>query len=159
MVRRGDIERFGHEWKSCRVREDDISQALCETELDHLARDVHAHNANSTFLKRHGVAARADPDLEHPLPLKLVHEDREDAGHRSGCEAARLVVNRRDAVKGQSARHRISHGGRMEKMCPAQRPNDPSREATRTVSAPRSRVPDTLAKPGDRRGTLRLPPV
>src|SRR5207247_9210239 len=159
MIRRGDIERSGDEWKSCRVREDNIPQTFCETELDHLPRDVDADDANATLLKWHGVATRADPDLKDPFSAKLVHEDREDAGHRAGCESACLVVDGRDAVEGQSARHRISHGRADGKMCPAQRPNGPSREATRTVSARGSRVPDTPAKPPDRRGTPRLPPV
>src|SRR5436309_12612073 len=120
MVRRADIERSGREWKSCRVREDDIPQAFCKTELYHLARDVHADDANATLLERHGVATRADPDLEDPFPVELVHEDREHARHRTRRKAPRFVVNRRDAVEGQSARHRISHGERMEKCARAE---------------------------------------
>ena len=131
MVRGGDIERSRHEGKARRLREDDIPQTFCEAELDHLTRDVHADYANSTFLKRHGVAARADPDLEHPFPLELVHEDREDASHRPGREATRLVINRRDAVEGQAARHRVSHGGLVEKCALRRRPAISAREGCR----------------------------
>src|SRR5206468_554083 len=65
-------------------------------------------------------STRADPDLEDPFPVELVHEDREHARHRTRRKAPRFVVNRRDAVEGQSARHRISHGERMEKCARAE---------------------------------------
>src|SRR5207247_10473098 len=90
-------------------REYDVSKSFREAKFDHEARDVDPDHADPALLERNGVPARPDANLEDPLAVELVHEDREQPGHRPRREAPRLVVNRRNAVEREVARHRAEH--------------------------------------------------
>src|SRR5207245_8883871 len=76
-------------------------------DFDHPAGDVAADDGNSALLERHRESARAHPDLQDLLSLELIHEDREEARHRPRGQAAGFVVDGRDAIERQPARHRV----------------------------------------------------
>src|SRR5947209_19539390 len=115
VVRRGDIERARDEWKVRAFPEDDVSKAFREAKFDHESRDVDPDHADPALLERNGVPARPDANLEDPLAVELVHEDREPPGHRPRREAPRLVVYRRNAVEREAARHRAEQRSPRER--------------------------------------------
>src|SRR5256714_3928785 len=115
VVRRGDVEGAWGEWKVRAFREDDVSKSLRDAKFDHGSRDVDPDHADPALLERNGIPTRPDADLEDPLAVELVHEDREQPGHRPRCEAPRLVVNRRNTVEREAARHRAEHRSPTEK--------------------------------------------
>src|SRR5439155_7735701 len=110
-----DVETAIAEWKVRRLREDDVSKTFRKAKFDHESRDVDPDHADPALLARNRIPARPDANLEDLLAVELVHEDREQPGDRPRREAPRLVVNRRDAVEREAARHRAEHRSPREK--------------------------------------------
>src|SRR5256712_7943846 len=107
VVRRRDVERSRGEGQPSRIGEDAVPEAFREAEFDRPARDVDPDNGDPALLERHRESARAYPDLQDLLSLELIHADREEARHRPRGQAAGLVLDGRDAIERQPARHRV----------------------------------------------------